>query len=291
MRNKFIDLLTTEAEKNEKIFLIVGDLGFGVIEKFKNKFPDRYLNVGVAEQNLAGIAAGIASEGMHVFIYSIGNFITYRCAEFLRNDIDYHNYPVTVVAVGSGLSYGMLGYSHHGIQDYGLMRMMPNFTINSPSDELELEHSLKLLFKKPHPSYLRLDKNANNNFHHDLNKIKGGEWLKIIENKKSQNVFLTTGSTVNIARNKIKQKKYRNFSLYSLPVWGSKYKKTQIKYLKKFDQIITVEDHLHDNGFGSWLLEASPDYLRSKIKNLALSKKVVGKVGSQDYLSKYFSIF
>ena len=119
MRDTFIEYLTELAENNKNIFLLVGDVGYNVVEKFQKKFPDRYLNVGVAEQNMTGIAAGLATEGYHVFTYSIANFPTFRCAEQIRNDIDYHNLPVTVVAVGGGVAYGNLGYSHHAIQDYG----------------------------------------------------------------------------------------------------------------------------------------------------------------------------
>ena len=111
MRNDFIDLLTKEAEIKNKIILMVGDLGFSVVEKFKDKYPKQFINAGVAEQNMTGMAAGLASEKFHVFTYSIANFNTFRCSEQIRNDIDYHNYNVTVVSVGGGLSYGALGLS------------------------------------------------------------------------------------------------------------------------------------------------------------------------------------
>ena len=124
MRLTFIEHLIEIAKTNKKIFLLVGDVGYNVVEKFEKNFPDRFLNVGVAEQNMTGLAAGLASEGYHVFTYSIANFPTFRCAEQIRNDIDYHNLPVTVVSVGGGVAYGNLGYSHHAIQDYGLIRMI-----------------------------------------------------------------------------------------------------------------------------------------------------------------------
>ena len=129
MRDIFIKKLCEKSKKNKKIFLIVGDLGFSVIEKYKNKFSNRFVNAGVSEQNMMGMAAGVASENMHVFVYSIANFPTFRCAEQIRNDVDYHNLPVTIVSVGAGVSYGHLGYSHHALQDYGLMRLFPNMLI------------------------------------------------------------------------------------------------------------------------------------------------------------------
>ena len=109
MRNLFIDILVKEARLNEKIVLIVGDLGFNVVEPFKKKFPNRFFNAGVSEQSMIGIAAGLSMSGFKVFVYSIANFPTFRCAEQIRNDIDFHNLPVTIVSVGSGLGYGNLG--------------------------------------------------------------------------------------------------------------------------------------------------------------------------------------
>src|SRR6478672_12080084 len=112
MRTAFINSLTEQARLRPEIFLIVGDLGYSVVEPFAAEFPDRFLNAGVAEQNMTGMAAGMASEGYHVFTYSIANFPTFRCAEQIRNDVDHHRFAVTVVAVGGGVSYGALGYSH-----------------------------------------------------------------------------------------------------------------------------------------------------------------------------------
>ena len=137
MRNAFIDRLEALALKNENIALVVGDLGYSVVENFARAFPDRFINAGVAEQNMAGLAAGMASEGYHVFVYSIANFPTFRCAEQFRNDIDYQGLPVTVVAVGGGLAYGAMGYSHHAVQDLALMRIMPNTLIAAPGDPVE----------------------------------------------------------------------------------------------------------------------------------------------------------
>ena len=121
MRNKFINFLIDQKKIGNDIFLLVGDLGFSVVEPFSDLFPDSFINIGVAEQNMAGIAAGIASEGKTVFTYSIGNFNTFRCAEQLRNDIDYHDFPVCTVIVGGGVAYGNMGYSHHAVQDFSLM--------------------------------------------------------------------------------------------------------------------------------------------------------------------------
>ena len=177
MRKIFINQLVKAATKNKKIVLIVGDLGYGIVEPFKKKFPNRFFNAGVAEQNMAGIAAGLALKKFHVFIYSIANFPTFRCAEQIRNDIDYHNLPVTIVSVGAGLGYGNLGYSHHAIQDYSLMRSFPNTVIASPSNNQEVEVVMSYLINNPQPSYLRLDKSLELNSNKRISKIYPGKWI------------------------------------------------------------------------------------------------------------------
>ena len=142
MRKIFIKELTNLNNNKRNIYLVINDLGFNVIEPFKNKFPKRCFNAGVSEQSMMGMSAGIASEKCHTFVYSIANFSTFRCAEQIRNDVDYHKLPVTIVSVGSGVGYGNLGYSHHALQDYALMRSFPNMLILSPGNNVIVSASL-----------------------------------------------------------------------------------------------------------------------------------------------------
>ena len=287
MRKTFINVLTKLAVKNKKIVLVVGDLGYNVVEDFQIKHPDRFYNAGISEQSMASMAAGLASEGFHVFIYSIGNFPTFRCAEQLRNDVGYHNVPVTVVSVGGGLSYGNLGYSHHAIQDYGLIRLFPEFEIAAPGDPIETEMCLKYLLSNPGPSYLRLKKQGEPNYNDKLKIVNPGYWNKIIKSK-NKNIFLTTGGGLHLANQLIKlSEKYNDFGIYSCPIWGSKFKKIQQDQINNFDQIITVEDHLTDCGFGSWVRESISDPLSHiKLKHMSLNHNIIGKVGSEEYLLK-----
>ena len=137
MRTAFVNQLIKEAEQHPDIFLIIGDLGFNVVEEFANKFPDRFLNAGIAEQNMIGVAAGLAKEGYNVYVYSIANFPTLRCIEQIRYDVCYHNLSVKVVAVGAGYAYGSLGSSHHATEEMGMMRTIPNLVVASPGDPIE----------------------------------------------------------------------------------------------------------------------------------------------------------
>ncbi len=160
MRDTFVRALTGLAASDPRILLLTGDLGFGVLTAFAERFPAQYLNVGVAEQNMTGLAAGIALEGRTVFTYSIGNFPTLRCLEQIRNDACYHDANVKIVSVGSGMSYGALGISHHATEDMSILRAVPNMTVVSPGDHWEAFEATRALAASPGTALLRLDKSA-----------------------------------------------------------------------------------------------------------------------------------
>lgn len=287
MRDKFIESLIEMAKENNKVILIVGDLGFSVVEPFQEKFPDRFINAGICEQNMTSLAAGMAKEGFKVFIYSIGNFPTFRAAEQIRNDVCYHNLDVTIVTVGGGLAYGNLGYSHHAIQDYGLMRLFPEMTIISPGDPNEVESCMKFIASITTPKYLRLRKSGENNFTTIDLDLKPGIWRPVLVNDPKK-IFLTTGYGMQLAINQIHNNAiYKDYSIYSCPIWGQNYNEIQLGQLEKFDQVISVEDHLKDCGFGSWLLENTIS--SSILSNTYISNKVVGKVGDENHLTKFLS--
>src|ERR1700674_786827 len=156
MRTAFFTALLEAAGDDPRINLVTADLGFGVVEPFAKRFPDRFLNVGVAEQNMTGIAAGLAMSGKTVFTYSIANFPTLRCLEQIRNDVCYHRADVKVVTVGGGFSYGALGMTHHATEDLAIMRALPEMTVIAPGDPIETVHATRAIASTPGPVYLRL---------------------------------------------------------------------------------------------------------------------------------------
>ncbi len=286
MRNTFINKLIEISKEKENIVLIIGDLGYNVVEPFQKLFPKRFYNAGISEQNMASMAAGLASQGFHVFIYSIANFPTFRCAEQLRNDVGYHNLPVTVVTVGGGLSYGNLGYSHHAVQDLGLMRLFPEFTILTPGDPIETEKCLRYIVDNPGPSYLRLKKAGEENFSNSKTNVKAGKWSKV-SNNKSDKILLTVSGGLKVAMNLINKSEFKSYSVYTCPIWGHKFKSLQQNQIDMFQKIVTVEDHLFDAGFGSWLRESITNpQSHLKISSIGLNNNIIGKVGSEEYLNK-----
>ena len=158
MRTAFIKQLIEEAKTNDKIFLLIGDLGYNVVTPFAEAYPDRFINVGICEQNMVGIASGLAMNGYNVYLYSIGNFPTLRCIEQIRNDVCYYNGNVKVVSVGAGFAYGSSGVSHHATEDIGMMRTLPNMVICSPSDPSEAKAITHISAQYNGCMYIRLGK-------------------------------------------------------------------------------------------------------------------------------------
>ncbi len=198
MRTAFIETLVAEAQNDPSLFLLNGDLGYSVLEAFSEKFPERYVNVGVAEQNMIGVAAGLAMAGKNVFVYSIANFATLRCIEQIRNDVCYHNANVTVVGVGGGLSYGTQGYTHHAVEDIAATRCLPNIAVLCPGDPAETRWATHALARRKGPGYLRLGKAGEPKVH--ATPVEGLEIGKALRVKDGSTVTLiSTGNMLETA--------------------------------------------------------------------------------------------
>lgn len=295
MRNTFISELIDLSQKDKNIFLLVGDLGFSVVEPFAEKYPDRFLNCGVAEQNMTGIAAGLAFEGYKVFTYSIANFNTLRCVEQIRNDICYHNLDVTVVSVGGGLSYGNLGYSHHAVQDIAIMGIMPNISLLLPGDHIETKWCMEYAYKNKNPKYLRLGKTGEINVH-DKNDLFSR--ISCIYADENSDVAIMSTSNMLGTANKVRDEIANdgiNASLYSVLIIDSCFNVEIKKISQKNKYIFTIEEHLDVLGFGS-IVKKSLELENSKVISFGIDHSLNNKVGSQNFLrdiaglnSKYLS--
>ena len=283
MRNTFINELINLALKDKNIFLLVGDLGYSVVEPFADKYPDRFLNCGVAEQNMTGIAAGLALEGYKVFTYSIANFNTLRCLEQIRNDICYHNLDVTIVSVGGGLSYGSLGYSHHAIQDIAIMGSMPNISLLLPGDPIETKWCLEYASNNSNPKYLRLGKTGEENIHSENDKYS--PICCIHAGGKSDVAIVSTSNMLdtanNVRINMIKQGV--DVSLYSVPIIDTKFNDGIQKISKTHKYNFTIEEHCEVLGFGS-IVKKYLEYEDSRVISFGINHKLNKEVGSQKYL-------
>ena len=282
MRTAFITELILQARVNPKVFLVVGDLGFSVIEPFAAEFPDRYLNAGVAEQNMTTVAAGLASEGYHVFTYSIANFPTLRCFEQIRNDICYHHLPVTVVAVGGGVAYGNLGYSHHAVQDIAALRTLPNLTVFSPADPDEATGCVQLALARGKPSYLRLGKAGEKKLHAPGDLTNGP---LLVRAGNAPVAFAASGSVLKsaLAAAEILAARGINVPVFSCPILSGEFAE-KFQALWRHKTIISVEEHGFAGGFGSFLKEIAPAGVEIQIR--AIPEANCALVGGQEFLWK-----
>ena len=293
MRTAFINQLIEEAKVNEKIFLLVGDLGFSVVEPFAELFPERFLNVGIAEQNMAGIAAGLAMEGYCVYIYSIANFPTLRPMEQIRYDICYHNLNVKIVAVGGGYAYGSLGASHHATEEIGMLRTIPNLVVCAPGDPMEAKAISTFSSKYSGPCYIRLGKAGEPLVHSEslLYGLRLGEILKIKSGKNSVAIF-STGAMLKYVADFVEQNRI-DTSIYSFPFVKPIDNMDFLKIIKEYKKIITIEEHQAQGGFGSAVLETINDLIEEGelkypplIKRIAIPDKFYSVAGTQSYLRK-----
>jgi transketolase len=292
MRTAFINQLIEVAKTNEKIFLLVGDLGFNVVEPFAELFPQRYLNVGIAEQNMAGIAAGLAMEGYCVYIYSIGNFPTLRCLEQIRYDICYHNQNVKIVAVGGGFAYGSLGVSHQATEEIGMLRTIPNLVVCAPGDPIEAKAVIVFTANYKGPCYIRLGKAGEPLVHKENSVIdlSLGEIIKISNN--GEVAVFSTGSMLSYVVKFIEQNNIRA-SVFSFPFIKPINREMLIGIFESYKKIITIEEHQSQGGFGSAILEIINDLMDEKklsknvsVKRIAIRDIFYSVAGSQEYLRK-----
>jgi transketolase len=158
MRGAFVRGLVEVAAADARVLLLTGDLGYMVLEPFSDAFPDRFLNAGVAEQNMLGVATGLAEAGFIPFVYSIATFATLRPYEFIRNGPVWHRLPVRIVGIGGGFEYGPQGVSHHALEDLGLMRLQPGLTVVAPADARQTAAALRATWDLPGPVYYRIGK-------------------------------------------------------------------------------------------------------------------------------------
>ena len=292
MRTAFINQLITEAKKNEKIFLLVGDLGFSVVEPFAELFPERYLNIGVAEQNMAGIASGLAMEGYCVFIYSIANFPTLRCMEQIRYDICYHRLNVKVVAIGGGFAYGPLGASHHATEEIGMLRTIPNLVVCAPGDPAEAKAITTFAANHKGPCYIRIGKAGEPVVHTERSglNLSAGDILKIKTG--GEVAVFSTGAMLKYVVDFLELNNLPA-SVYSFPFIKPLNKEILADILNSYKKIITIEEHQAQGGFGSAILEMINDLIEDKklsghpvVKRIAIPDKFYSVAGSQTYLRK-----
>ena len=172
----FAETLLDEAKKDPNIIAVTSDSrGSGKLVNFGENLPNQIIEVGIAEQNLVGISAGLSSVGKKVFSVSPASFLTARSLEQIKADIAYSNQPVCLVGISAGISYGQLGSTHHSIHDFAVLRCINNMTIVAPADNFETSQAIKQAISFKSPLYLRFGKKPMLDISHDNKDFKIGK--------------------------------------------------------------------------------------------------------------------
>jgi transketolase len=286
LRTAFIQALNELADKDDRVCLIVGDLGYSVIEDFANRHPDQFVNAGVSEQNMIGLAVGMALTGKIVFTYSIGNFGTLRCLEQIRNDVCYHRANVKVVAVGGGLAYGNLGVTHHASEDVAIMRALPNMTVVAPGDPIEARLATRAVVAHDGPCYLRLGKAGEPLVHEKEPEFSLGRAITLRE---GDDVTLIASGGMLATADKVTRK---------LEGQGLGVRLVSMHTVKPIDReavadaavetryVFTLEEHSVEGGLGGAVAEVMSelDPGHAPLKRIGLRPEFNKTVGDQNYL-------
>ena len=291
MRAAFIKSLIEMAREDESIFLLVGDVGYRLVEPFAREFPERFVNIGIAEQNMVGIAAGLALSGKTVFLYSIANFPTVRCVEQIRNDVCYHKANVKIVTAGGGLIYGALGPTHHLTEDVALMRALPNMTVIAPGDPVEAGLATQAAALLSGPCYLRLGRTGDPQVHHVTPDFQIGRAIKLRDGR-DITLIASGGILPNVCRaaeNLAGQ--HIEALVLSMHTVKPVDKEAVLDAARDTGAIVTIEEHSVVGGLGSAVAEViAESSLGVPFLRIGLPDEFISQVGSRDYLRNIYSL-
>ena len=285
MRNHLIKRIEEYAKLNRNVVVVTADLGYSVLDNFAKAFPDQFYNVGIAEQSMASIAAGLALGGFKVIMYSIGNFTTLRCLEQIRNNICYHDCDVKIISVGGGMAYGSLGMTHHATEDIAIMRSLPNMQVYAPFDPIDAEQAIDDAIRNTYPCYIRLERNNEKIYdleHRDINRV--------VEVKPGKNVAVVSfGSIIEeaLAAHSVDQ----DIGVYSITKLKPVDEQSIVDLMLKYKTIISLEEHNLIGGLYSILSEIKSKYnLSLTLKSLSINDQYPSIVGNQKFLRHFYGI-
>ncbi len=285
MRIAFVKTLFEIAQNDPRIILLSADLGYSVFEEYMEKLPKQYINVGISEQNMTGMAAGMAMEGRVPVIYSIVPFVTMRNFEQIRNDICYQNVNVKIVGVGAGFSYGPYGHTHHGVEDIGILRTLSNLVILTPGDPVEVEQSTRAAFQHNGPVYIRLGKAGEPIVHAKKPKFKIGKGIVLSDGR---DITLFATSTLLFRGAEVKtelEKKGMSVTLVSIPTIKPIDSEIILQYSKKTRALFTLEEHSVIGGLGSAVAEVlAENGFSKKFKRIGVPDRFTKKMGLQEFM-------
>ena len=285
MRNVFFKQLLEQMRKDKTIFLVVADMGLGLVEPIQKEFPERFINVGIAEQNMIGISAGLCNAGFRPVCYTISNFLIQRCYEQIRNDICLHNYPVVLVGTSTGYDNGGLGPTHQVIDDIGCIKVFPYMNIYSPSTIASVRIVFEDIFKHKNPSYVRIGKGSLDlpskqiDLNHMVNENRGSRLLVITHGTMLENCLKAVGTE-------------GAFSLYCMNKIKPLEKDEISDVFLQYPKILVVEDHIVSSGLYNLLSQflVESKLYTTELYSLAPPEGYERTVGDKNYFADKYGL-
>jgi len=292
VRAAFANEIETLSAKDERLVLLSGDIGNRMFDTYKEKFPNRFYNCGVAEANMTGIAAGMALCGLRPVTYTITAFNTLRCLEQIRIDVCYQNLPVIIVGVGGGLSYSSLNATHHALEDIAILRVLPNMTVICPGDAWEVRAALRAAIEVDGPVYIRMAKKNEPLVHNDIPKFKIGKGMVI---KNGEDIcLLNCGSLLPFTLDAAKILHKKGISVQVVNIHTVKpLDEVMLKdVFTKFSHVFTIEEHSILGGFGGSVAEWASDQknIKGKLSRIGTGDFFMYEAGEKEYAQNFFGI-
>lgn len=287
MRTAFNNALANAARKNKNVFLLTADVGYSVLEPFRDEFPERFYNMGVAEANTIGTAAGLALCGKKPFAFSMACFISMRGFEHVRDDISCQNLDVKLVGVGQGFHYSLFGPSHWALEDVALMRCLPNFTVLCPGDPVEVELAVNAIVESKGPTYLRLGGKGEPVIHKEKPAFKIGKAIQVKEGKDV--TLIATGNMLanSFKATEILAEKKVNAGLLSMHSVKPIDSESILKAVSETNALFTVEEHNIIGGLGSAVAEVlAENNCNVKFKRIGVQDLFPEHIGGWNFIKQ-----
>jgi transketolase len=280
MRGEFFKLLKEEMGKDKSIFLLIADMGLGLVEPIQKEFPDRYLNIGISEQNMIGIAAGLCNTGFRPFCYTISNFLVERCYEQIRNDVCLHEYPVTLVGTSTGFDNGMLGPTHQIIDDIGCLKVLPEMSIYSPGSLNSIKKIFEEINREKRPAYIRIGKSSFKS----ISLVDGINHM-VIKSHKADILAITHGTLLESCA--AAAGLTDRLSVYAM----NKVKPLDMGQIKalfnEFSRIVVIEDHIGTSGLYNSLCQCLVEIkdVKPDLYSISTPEKYEEVIGNKDFFA------
>ncbi len=285
MRAAFSDTLVRLAKADPNVLLLTGDHGYALFDDFRRECPNQYINAGIAEQNMVGMAAGLARTGFRPFVYGLSAFIPVRVVEQIKLDVAHDQLPVVFIGDGAGFVYSHLGTSHQSTEDIACTRAIPNLSIYSPADRHEVTACIELAYQSHSAVYLRMGKSDRGDTHQAMPHIKVSELIKVREGIQSGLSFIATGSMARSAQ-RIADTEFPQAAVWSAPFIKPINIQQVVSICKENKILVTLEEHSTLAGLGSVIAEIASQFAPIKILRIGTNDRFSHYCGTYEYLLK-----